>query len=714
MDKQIGVFLCQGCGIGEALDLKALADVARSEYHVADCAVQTCLCGDEGREAVKKAIESGGNKAFVVGACSGRTMTEAFAFDPTRTVVERVNLREHVVWTHKPNDEDTQMLAEDCLRMGIVKAQKTEPLEPNLGESSDRLLVIGGGQTGLAAAIEAALAGRDVILIEKDAKLGGFAARVHRKYPTADPFRDLEPPTIGALVKAADSSERIHVFTGAQVEEITGQPGMFEVTFVHGQTRQTERVGAVVVATGFRPYDPTKLTHLGFGAHPNVITNVALEDLARGGRIVRPSDGQDARSVAFIQCAGSRDENHLPYCSGVCCCVSLKQALYVREQNRDARAFVFYKDLRASGEYELFYKRVQEDEGVFLTKGEVVEIRPHDEHRVAVVVDSALLGERMTVVVDLVVLATGLVPATADNPTLNLTYRKGKELPVVAGGFCDSEFICFPYESQRTGIYAAGAVRHPMDGAAAARDGAGAALKALQCTRSVARGAAVHPRSGDLSWPSFFLQRCTQCKRCTEECPFGALDEDAKGTPKVNINRCRRCGICLGACPERIVSFKSYSVDMIASMVKAIDVPEEDEEKPRVLAFMCENDAYPVLDQVGHRRIAYDPMTRVIPVRCLGSVNLVWIADALSKGIDGVILIGCQFGTDYQCHFIHGSEIATKRLDNLKETLGRLALEPERVAVVQLAMSDVERLPKILDEFAETIRRLGPNPYKGL
>ena len=169
----------------------------------------------------------------------------------------------------------------------------------------------------------------------------------------------------------------------------------------------------------------------------------------------------------------------------------------------------------------------------------------------------------------------------------------------------------------------------------------------------------------------------------------------------------------MGACPERIISFRNYSVDMIASMIKAIEVPEEEEEKPRVLAFVCENDAYPLLDIAGFRRLQYDASVRVIPLRCLGSLNIVWIADALSRGIDGVMLLGCKYGDNYQCHFIRGSELAQRRLENVKETLQRLQLEPERLQLTQLSINECDKLPALINGFVDRIRELGPNPYKG-
>jgi quinone-modifying oxidoreductase subunit QmoB len=606
------------------------------------------------------------------------------------------------------------MLAEDYLRMSIVKAQKSEIPKPYIPEElHSTILVIGGGTTGMTAAIEAANSGSEVVLVEKEKELGGWAKKMKAQYPKHDPYNELTDTGIHDLEKNTQENDNIKVYTSAEIEKIDGEPGNFNVTIKESSKNSEVKIGSIILATGWKPYDATKLSNFNYGKNPNIITNVQMEEMVSYGKGIVTADGKTPNKIAFIQCAGSRDENHLPYCSSVCCKVSLKQAKYCREENPDSKVFVFYKDLRTPGHYEDFYRNVQNDEGTFLTKSEIKSIQPNGDGIIIEATDT-LLGEDIKVDVDMVVLATGMVPSTLDTNILNLAYRKGSELPDLKYGFPDSHFICFPYETQRTGIYAAGTVRAPLDLKDSKSDGTGAAFKAIQCTELVSRGEALLPRLGDNSYPEFFMQRCTDCKRCTEECPFGTLDETEKGTPLPNPARCRRCGICMGSCPERIISFKNYNVEILASIIKSINIPDEFDEKPRILAFICENDAYPALDLAGIKRLKYNPHVRTIPVRCIGSVNNVFIADALSAGFDGILLIGCKHGEDYQCHFIKGSELLGQREENLQETMQRLMLEPERVRAVQLAVNEYDQLATLFTDYVEEIEDMGYNPFKGM
>ena len=734
-DNKFAAYVCSGCGIGDRLDVAQLSKVAQKEGKMALVRNHAFLCSAEGVQMIRDDFQKEGVTHIAIAACSRRAKTEAFNF--TEVAMSRANLREGVIWSQPDSDdarETTQEMADDYVRMACAEVKKMKVPAPNQASGQNkRILVVGGGISGLTAALAAANTGYDVVIVEKESQLGGWAGRLWKRTPYRQPYQEPMDTGMAGLIQTATTHPRVKVHLNSIIAETSGAPGRFQVQVAtESGATTTEEVGAIIQATGFNTYDIAKLPELGGGKSPNVVDQAGLEALAKaanGGPIKRPSDGGEVKTVVFIQCAGQRDDSgkHLPYCSGHCCTTSIKQAMYFKQANPDTDTVVMFTDLRTPGMGEDFYRSGQ-DKGVTFTKGKASSVEP-GANSVKVNFKDLILNEDTFIDADLVVLATGQVPVSGVNidipeeevakmevkpvSILNLNYRQGKDMPQFKHGFNDSHFICFPYETRRTGIYAAGPVRRPMDIFQATEDATGAALKAIQAVENAGLGRAAHPRSGDLSYPMVRLEGCTQCKRCTVECPFGAIDEDEKRFPVFNESRCRRCGTCMGACPVRVISFENYSVDTVGMQVKAVDVPDEFSEKPRILLLACENDAYPALDMAGMQRKVYSAFVRAIPIRCLGSVNTIWLTDALNNGYDGVMLMGCKKGDDYQCHFVKGSEMAHYRMSKIDDTLKQLGLETERVATYEVAITDIDRVPQLINDYAAKIKEIGMSPMKG-
>ena len=757
-DKKMAGYLCTGCGIGERLDAKQLAMVATREGKLASCKTHEMLCSAEGVQMIRDDIANGEATHLMIAACSRRAKVEAFHFP--EVAMARANLREGVLWLRPEGDEHQetmQEMADDYIRMACAEAKfMTAPTSSGEQGLNKTLLVVGGGVTGMTAALEAARAGYPVHLVCAEAELGGVWKDLYKRVPfRAAPAGvpnghnvDLpqpEDPGVAAMVAQVQAEGRITVHLNASITKTSGAPGRFaaDISTESGAT-VTENFGAIVQATDYKPYDASQLPELGYGQSPDVVTNFELEKLAKeanGGPLKRPSDGKEVQSVAFLQCAGQRStqEGHLPYCSGFCCTESIKQAMYFKAQNPGCDATVLFDDLRTPGAAgEDFYRSGQQAMVAF-SKGQASAVVA-EGGQLKVRFKDLILDEEAELSCDLVVLATGQVPNSGPDPyaqlmvdeaeseeekekarkalevappsILNLDYRQGTDLPHLKHGFTDSHFICFPYETRRTGIYAAGPVRRPMDMKQAVEDAVGATLKAIQAAENAALGAAALPRVGDLSYPRFRKEGCTQCKRCTVECPFGAINEDEQRYPQFNEARCRRCGTCMGACPVRVISFDNYSVDTVGQQIKAVDVPDEFSEKPRILALACENDAYPALDMAAQAGLELTPFARVIPVRCLGSVSLSWVTDALNSGYDGIVLMGCRRDDDYQCHFVRGSRMAAERLSKVGDTLQQLNLEVERISVYEVAITDIRRAPRLINDMAATVEKIGMSPFK--
>jgi quinone-modifying oxidoreductase subunit QmoA len=413
-----------------------------------------------------------------------------------------------------------------------------------MAEHKGPVLVVGGGVSGITAALEAAETGYEVILIEKRPSLGGRVAGFHQYFPKHC------PPTCGVEInyQRLRRNRLVQVHTSTEVRAISGEAGDFTVELVKSPSYVTSKCvlcdkctaacpvevpsdhdygmrttkaihlphrmayparfvverahcppgcdkcvpacgydaidldmesrefevkpASIVVATGWRPYDAARLERMQFGTLPDVITNVMMERLAAadgptGGEINRPSDGRQVEAVAFVQCAGSRDQEHLPYCSSVCCLASLKQANYVRTANPDAKVCIFYIDIRTPGKFEAFYSRTREDENIEFIKGKVARIDPGDEGRVIVEAEDILHGGKVRVEVDLVVLATGM------ESNLKADGLDGAVVQLDEDGFASAQL-------QRPGIFAAGVAQGPVDVNSSVQEATGVALRAIQ------------------------------------------------------------------------------------------------------------------------------------------------------------------------------------------------------------------------------------------
>ncbi|MCL4401353.1 MAG: FAD-dependent oxidoreductase [Acidobacteria bacterium] len=369
------------------------------------------------------------------------------------------------------------------------------------------VLVIGAGAAGLTAALDLAEAGAEVILIEKDFFVGGRVSHMRHYFPK------LCPPACGLEIhfKRLRRHPRVTVLTGATLEKLTGAPGDFQasvrlrprhvsadctgcgeclpkcpanaigiaqpvpfppvyaiergrcpadckacveacrygaIDLAETERRETFAVASAVAATGWKPYDAARLP-LGFGRFPNVVTNVMVEE----GALVRPSDGKPPKTVAFAQCAGSRDENHLSYCSAVCCAATLKQSTYFE----GARVTVFYIDIRTMGRLEDFYTRIAPS--VELVKGKIGKVEEDPAtHDLLITAEDVMAGKKTTRRVEMLVLATGLVPQAPP-------------------GFTVDEF---GFAQDAPGMYAAGCARRPGEVSASSQSATAAALKALR------------------------------------------------------------------------------------------------------------------------------------------------------------------------------------------------------------------------------------------
>lgn len=465
---------------------------------------------------------------------------------------------------------------------------------------------------------------------------------------------------------------------------------------------QEINAGAILVTTGWDAYPLSRLSdYYGYGQYPNIIGNLEMEQLllhgGKGADVPLSASDNESPTVGFVQCVGSRNSDHLSYCSSVCCSATIKQIKQLKMLRPNAKCIVYYQDMRCAGFEEDLYQELRSDSDVLFVRGfpRITETDPNDG-RMSLVIEDTFSGKPIDSRLDLLVLAGGMQPSEG-----GLEFAELSGLPLNRHKFFSGHYQCYPEESQRTGILTAGCARGPMNVSQSIESTGRAILKALNFLEGTI---SISP-----TYPVVNLTKCDQCKRCVEDCPFSCYQLNEKGFPELDLGKCRQCGNCMGVCPLGAISLNHFTMKQMASQIEVLENSFLGHETPIVMAFLCENDAYVAACTAIDKGLDVPINVVHIKVPCAGAVNNALISDALSLGVDGVLIAGCK---DEQCHYVRGNELVRKRSGDLADKLKSMMIDAERVLSVGIEIHEAEKYVAVLKEYIESLTALGPNPFK--
>ena len=619
-EPRVGVYICHcGGNISDVVDVRRVAEEVSKLPNVAVARTHTFMCSDPGQGLILEDIQKEGLDRIVVASCSPKLHETTFRGALKRAglndfLYEHANIREQVSWVHHTLPKEATQKAIRLVAAAVAKARRLKPLEPIRISANAHALVVGGGISGLKAALDLSRRGVRVTLVEREPFLGGKVAELDRIYPTGEQAREL----ILQLVEAVIRDSRIQVLTGAEVEEAAGSIGNFHVVIrrqgvvaggnggppprlsyrpfegCHLEAGRTPAsvveltVGSIILATGFRHYEP-RHNEFGFGEHASVITlSRLIQMLSSAG----PTEGQlvwngrPVKSVALIHCVGSRQipgvhepgpDGHLnEYCSRVCCTAALQAANEIKERFPKTHVYDFYRDIRTYGRgHEEYYENASK-RGVLFFRYDaqnapvVSATSDGSSHPLLVVVkDTLTWNEEVEVGADLVVLAAGMEAGSLDGLVEQL------KIPVGADRFLlEVHPKLRPVEASVNGVLLAGTSQGPKDITESCASASAAAAKAAAI---LSRGyVELEPFVAEVD-PAL----CDGCGDCLGECGYeGAIELlEVKGTEgpakkaAIHPPLCRGCGACAAVCPHRAISVAGWTLDQYEAMVDALMEP---------------------------------------------------------------------------------------------------------------------------------------------
>jgi heterodisulfide reductase subunit A len=458
-------------------------------------------------------------------------------------------------------------------------------------------------------------------------------------------------------------------------------------------------VGTIVVATGADVFDPSVLPNYGYGRFPNVITSLEFERLINaggpsGGHLIRPSDKQIPKRVAFIQCVGSRtDKNGRLYCSNVCCMNTIKDSLLIKEHWPDTEIYVFYVDIRAYGKgFEDLYKRARKT-GVKFIRGLPAEIKEDKRiHNLWLIGENTLQKELYKINVDMAILSVGL-ESRKDSETIQrlLTLSRDQD-----GFFLEAHPKLRPVDAATGGVFFAGCAESPKDIKDSVTQASAAAARAgiLMAKGKVTVEAIT---------PIIYSEKCKACGLCIKVCPYNAivLNKDLKQISIIEA-ACGGCGTCAAECPFGALTQSHFTDEQITAQIDALT--EHDADK-KIVAFCCNWCSYAGADFAGVSRMQYPPNVRIIRTMCSGRVSPKFVERAFARGAAAVMVTGCHLG---DCHYINANYQTQKRVERLWKKMEQSGLNKERLQLLWASAAEGERFASKVREMKTIVEAVAP------
>jgi heterodisulfide reductase subunit A len=480
------------------------------------------------------------------------------------------------------------------------------------------------------------------------------------------------------------------------------------VDFEQKPAEEKLEIGCIVIATGFDVYEPLDLENYAFGKHKDVVTALQLERIIDSGTQVlgdlwKPSDGKMPDSLTYVQCVGSRDLNKFEYCSGFCCMLTLKSAVFLKEKYGDKlKINVVYTDMRANqkGYEELFRKA--KDLGVNFIRTKLANRRVVEDSGASKLVVHAEKenGEPVEVRSDMVVLATAAIASQGSDEVARVfNISRGGD-----GFFMESHPKLKPIDTPADGVFVAGGCQGPKDVPYSVSQGMGAAARATTI----------------LSQPKWKIQpivavvdqsKCrnitSKCGICAKACPYGAIKAPEGQAAAVSIAMCHGCGTCVAECPADAITQNHFTDAQIFAQIRTA---LESDPESKILAFLCNWCSYAGADLAGTSRFEYPPTTRPIRVMCSGRVDRDFVLEAFRLGA-GMVLVGaCHL--PYDCHYISGNWKMKARMDALAPMLNKLGLSSERFRVEYVSAAEGVKFAELIREMTRQMNELGKEKIK--